>query len=227
MRPIDAFTTDIDDLFDAAAQFLDGEPISNEGQAEAVAKLLDDLRKARKGADDQRAVEKKPHDDAGKAVQALWKPLLDRCDLAVATAKSALAPYIAAKEAEQRAIADAARKEAERLADEARQASIAARGDDLTAQATVEAKLAAAEAAAKVANKADKAKANVAGGARAVSLRSSYRAEIENYVEFSRWAWVHRRADYEAMLIELANVEVRHGPVNIPGLNIITERKAA
>lgn len=227
MRPIDAFTTDIDDLFDAAAQFLDGEPIATEGQAEAVAKLLDDLRKARKGADDQRAVEKKPHDDAGKAVQALWKPLLDRCDLATTTCKRALVPFIEAKEKAQREAAQAAQREADRLADEARQAAIAARGDDLTAQATVEAKLAAAEAAAKVANKADKAKANVAGGARAVSLRSYWTPELTDAKAALRHYMTHQPELLKAWLTEQAQRDVSAGARTIPGFHISEERRAA
>jgi hypothetical protein len=65
------------------------------------------LRKARKDADEARVAEKKPHDDAAKAVQAKWTPLLDKCELAETTAKKALAPYLIAKEAAQQAEAEA------------------------------------------------------------------------------------------------------------------------
>jgi hypothetical protein len=80
------------------------------------------LRKARKDADEARVAEEKPHDDAAKAVQQKWKPLLDKCELAETTAKKALTPYLEAKEAQQRAEAEALRKAAEEAAERAREA---------------------------------------------------------------------------------------------------------
>jgi hypothetical protein len=84
--------------------------------ADAVSKLLDMIRKAKKEADDFRAAEKKPHDDAAKAVQEKWKPLITRCDLAADAAKKALTPYLEAVEREKRAVAEAARKAADEQA---------------------------------------------------------------------------------------------------------------
>src|SRR3546814_9872806 len=89
------------------------------GQADAVGKLLDMIRQAKKAADEQRVIEKKPHDDAAKAVQTKYKPLIDKCELAASVAKKALVPWLEHLEAEQRA--DAERKRTE--ADEARQAA--------------------------------------------------------------------------------------------------------
>src|SRR3546814_7413600 len=52
---------------------------------------LDDARKARKAAEDQRKIEAKPFDDGKAAVQALWTPLTDekkgRCALIADTCK--------------------------------------------------------------------------------------------------------------------------------------------
>src|SRR3546814_19602976 len=65
---------------------------------------------------------KKPHDDAAKAVQTKYKPLIDKCELAASVAKKALVPWLEHLEAEQRADAERKRKEA----DEARQAALEA-----------------------------------------------------------------------------------------------------
>lgn len=226
-RPVDIIGMEIDDLFDSAGQFLDGEPIATEGQAEAVARLLDMLRKAKKAADDQRAAEKKPHDDAGKAVQALWKPLLDKCDLAAATCKKALAPYLEAKERAQREVAEAARREADRLAQAAREAAALARSDDLAAQADAEAKIKAAAAADKLASKADKATSNVAGGARAVGLRTYYTVELDNAKEALRHYMIRQPDALKAWLVEQAQRDVNAGAREIPGFLIHEDRRAA
>lgn len=103
--PFEAWSLHIEDLFQLANSI--GEA-KDDAQEEALDALLDDFRKARKAADGERAAEKKPHDDAGKAVQAKWRPLLDRCDIAADAIKKALTPYRTAK---QKAKDDAARIE--------------------------------------------------------------------------------------------------------------------
>ena len=121
-RPSDPFTLyseSIEDLFDQAKQFLDGEPIETEAQAEDVSRLLSMVRKTSNDADEARKAEKRPHDEAAKAVQLRWKPLLDKLDLAASTAKNALAPFLQAQEDAQRAAAEAARQEAQRQAEAA------------------------------------------------------------------------------------------------------------
>jgi hypothetical protein len=86
--PFDECERKVFDLFDEAKNFLDGEAITTQDMADAVSKLLDMIRKAKKEADDFRAAEKKPHDDAAKAVQEKWKPLITRCDLAADAARA-------------------------------------------------------------------------------------------------------------------------------------------
>jgi colicin import membrane protein len=217
----------IDDLYDEAKGILDGAGVQSDADAEMVAKLLDMARQAKKAADEQRTVEKKPHDDAAKAVQSAWKPLLDKCDLVADTCKKALAPFLTAKEAAQRA--EAARIAAE--AEEARAAALAARQaaapDDLTAREEAERLDTVAGEAEKQAARAERAKAHATGGSRAVGLRDAYSAEVTDYALFSKWAWANRRADYEEWLSELASQEAKRGPVTIPGIIIHTERKAA
>src|SRR3546814_3380891 len=96
MTPYEAIKLHIDDLFETAQGFLDGDPIATEAQATSVSQLLDDARQARKAAEDQRKLEAKPFDEGKAAVQALWTPLTDekkgRCALIADTCKKALAP---------------------------------------------------------------------------------------------------------------------------------------
>lgn len=224
--PHDAFTAHIEDLFTEASNFLDGEPIASEGQANAVSALLDQIRKAGKDADACRAAEKKPHDDAGKAVQAKWKPLLDKADLAVNAAKKALAPWLMKVEEENRAKAEAARKEAEAKAQAARDALAAADTSNLAAQAEAEALVKEAAKAEKVATKAEGAKAHATGGARAVGLRSYFYPELLD----PALALAHYRATQpgalRGFLVELAKTDVLNGTRTIPGFEVIEERVA-
>lgn len=224
--PHDAFTAHIEDLFTEAANFLDGEPIASEGQANAVSALLDQARKAGKDADAARAAEKKPHDDAGKAVQAKWKPLLDKADLTVSTAKRALAPWLLKVEQENAARAAEDRRLAAAKTEAARAAMAAADPSNLAAQAATEALVKDAAKAEKVAAKSEAAKAHATGGARAVGLRSYFHPELIDPAE----ALAHYRATQpgalRAFLLSLAETDVANGARKLPGFDVIETRRA-
>lgn len=212
----DGFALHIEELFSMVSGTTAITKVETYEQEAQLDSLLDDLRKARKDADAERAAEKKPHDDAGKAVQAKWLPLLQRCDMGADEIKRLLTPY---RQAKQRAKDEAARKAREEA--EAKQAAAQAalrQSDDLEARFAAEEKLKQAGKLAAVANKIDRS---------ATGLRTSYRAEVTDMTAFSRWAWTHRRAEYEAFLNDLAEREGRRGPVSIPGIIVHTERKAA
>ena len=66
--PFEAAGERIETLHVEANNWLDGDAIANQGQADTVAELLDDARKARKEADAARKVENKPF-DVGKALE--------------------------------------------------------------------------------------------------------------------------------------------------------------
>ncbi len=223
--PFDALKAHIDDLDMEARNQLDGKPIENDAQAEAVSKLLDDARKAKSAADEQRKVEAKPFDDGKAAVQTLWKPLLERADLVAQTAKAAQTVWLVKKEDEKRAAVQAANEEAERLAAAAR-AAAKADPSDLAGQTTARVLQENAAEAAKQAGRLDKAPVQSRGGSRANSLRTYYTAEIIDPILFIRWAWAQRQSDVTAFLEELAATEARTGPRDIPGLKMNPHRKA-
>lgn len=220
----EAIQVHIEDLTETAKGFLDGSGVTTQAEADALAKLMDEGRKATKAADTARAEEKKPHDDAAKAVQAKWKPLMEAGDRIVSICKQALAPYLEAQEAEKRRIAEEARKAAEEASAKAAEAARAAAATDLAAQEQAEALAKEAKAALTAANRADKDKAHGNGGARAATLRTSYRPVMVDGVEAARWAWQNRREECEAFFLSLAVIEVRNGKRQLPGFDIIEEK---
>jgi hypothetical protein len=222
--PATLFREEIDDLLLEARNYLDGEPIANETQADAVSSLLNRLRRVSKDADDARKVEKKPHDDAAKAVQAKWTPIIAKADLAASTAKEALAPWLRAVEEKQRAEAEAARAEAERLAQIAAEAH--ARADDLQSAEDAERLLKAADAARKDAAKADKAKAHAKGGERAVGLRSVWTPTLTDACAALKHYRERQPELLKQWLVEQAERDVRAGARSIPGFDVTEARVA-
>lgn len=224
-EPAVLFQEEIDDLLLEARNYLDGEPIANEEQAKAVSAILNRARRISNDADDIRKAEKKPHDDAGKIVQSKWRPILDAADLAASTAKQALAPWLVKLDEGQRAIAEAARVEAERMAQIAIEARHSASGN-LSAAEDAERLTKAAVAAGKDAARADKAKALATGGERAVGLVDKFTPELTDSCAALR----HYRAtvpnELKIWLLDQAFQDVRAGVRSIPGFNIISERVA-
>lgn len=225
--PVEQHALNINDLYDEAKNFLDGSGIQSEEQAQAVGKLRDMIRAARKAADAQRAVEKKPHDDAGKAVQAAWKPLLDKCDLATSTCERALVPFLQAKEAEQRAAADKAREDAAAAHRKAQEALAQSAADDLEARATADQQLKDANKATAAAAKLDKARPQIAGADRAIGLRSHFIAELTDARAALAFYMKRDPEALKAWLLQQAQADVRAGIRQIPGVLVREERKAA
>lgn len=226
--PFERVSERIDDLWTEAKNWLDGSKVTTETESEAVSKLLDDFRKAEKEADDARKAEVKPYDEAKAEIQARYAPLIadtkavkGRTVLAIEACKAALAPWLAKKEAEQKAIAEAARKEAEEKQRAALEAMAKAReANDLAQREEAEAALQDAKRADQAASRAEKTKAHATGGARAVGLRTSYAPELTDGVAAARHYWATRRADMEMFLLDQARKDVAAGVRKIPGFTI-------
>ncbi len=223
--PAVLFSETLDDLLIEAHNFLDGEPIANDQQAEAVSSLLNRLRRVSKDADEARKVEKKPHDDAGKVVQAKWNPIIAKANLASDTAKDALAPWLRAKDEQQRAEAETARKEADRLVQVAAEARGAAAGD-LQAQEDAERLLGAAKEAQRHATHAEKQKAHAKGGERAVGLVDVFTPVLADPVAALKFYREREPEELKLWLVEQARKDVRSGIRSIPGFTIEHERTA-
>lgn len=152
--PSEAMGIHIEELFSTVSGST-ASPVTNDDQEAALDALLGDVRKAKKDAEAQRKVEKAPHDEAAKAVQATWKPLLDRCDKAADAIKTALTPYRVARQKAKDDAAREAREQAEREQAEARKKLQEA--DDLEAKFAAEEQLKQSAKLTTAANKIDRA----------------------------------------------------------------------
>jgi hypothetical protein len=211
-----------------ASAWFDGEPIQNERQAEDVARLLDAARKAEKQFDAHRKAEKQPHDDAAKAVDAAWKPVITDAKRIVEIAKAAQTTWLIKLDDEKRAREAAARKEAEektaaalKLAQEADGSLAAAKARDAAIEEAKKAEAAAARAAH------DKANAKGAGMARAVSLRTTWRAEVQDRRALLNHIAKNAPDDLTEFVEEWAARAVRGGARELPGVRVYEERAAA
>lgn len=222
--PFETVKTKILDLYLEAGNWCDGEPINSEKQATCVSTLIDDLRKATKEADALRKEEVKPHDEAKKAIQARYNPLIQKdkgkAALAIEMLKGAMVPWLekkkqAKEEAEQKAREEA---EAERL--KAEQAMAAAKAStDLKVREEAE-KLAEnadlAEHAAKVISKQSTTVSN--GSARGTYLKTIYTPVIVDPSAVCAHYWSTRQDDLMSKIMELVKSDYSTGNRNIPGV---------
>lgn len=215
--PFEAWSLHIEDLFKLVSDTTAGGTVQNDEQEAALDALLDDFRKARKAADTERAAEKKPHDDAAKAVQVRWKPLLDKCDMAAEEIKRLLTPYRTAK---QRAKDEAARKAREEAEAKRLEAEAALRqSDDLEARFEAEETLKQAQKLAAVANRIDRT---------ATGLRTYWEAEITDRKAALLHYLKEQPEAFSSLIQELADRDARNEATrrDIPGV-IFHERKKA
>lgn len=221
----------VEELYEEAKSWLDGEPIATQGQADMVQKLLRDIQAAEKDADAARVEENKPFDEGKAAVQAKYAPLIANTKtakgltvLAIDACKKALAPWLIKVDEENRRRAEEARKEAEAKADAAREAMQQRQSldDSERAEALVrEAKEADAEA-----RRAENAKASAKGEGRAVTLRDYYTPQVVDATAFARHVWTVHRSDMtdflNMMAVKIVASGVRSG---IPGVEVQHDRR--
>lgn len=219
---LDAFTAheiNVADLRESALPFLDGKQVTTAEEAEVVDTLIKMARSARDEADKQRAAEKKPHDDAAKAVQAQWKPLVDGAQRILDVCLQKVGAW---REAEaQRKADEAARLRAE--AEAQRQAEVdatRAASGNLEAREQADQQAVAAKDADKLASRAEKAAGKGNG------LRTVRSLSITNSQALAVWLWKHRREDVEAAHAELAQRIFRNSGPAMDGTEIVTEMKA-
>jgi hypothetical protein len=227
-RPYDLICEHIDDLYAEAKNFADGEPITTPGQAEAVQTLMRQIQQAEKAADAERVKENEPF-DAGKAeVQARYAPLIGNTKAvkgktvqAVEALKACLAPWLKRLDDEQKAKAEAARAEAQRLAEIAAVARQAAAPSDLESREAAEDMLAHARMAEKAARDAENARPQASGMGRAATLRTSYKAVLVDAQVAAGAYWKRDPSAFNAFLQKLADADVASGRRDIPGFDVV------
>lgn len=217
--PFEAHRLNIDDLRESALAFLDGKEVTTPEEAEAVDTLIKMARSARDEADKQRAAEKKPHDDAAKAVQAQWKPLVDSAQRIIDVCLEKIASWRKAEAERKEAEAARLRSEAETERQAEVDATRAAAGN-LEARAQADQQAVAAQEADKLATRAEKAAGKGNG------LRTVRSLSITNPHALAGWLWKHRREDVEAAHADLAQRIFRNAGPAMDGTEIVIEQKA-
>ena len=229
-----AIEAHISDLYDEARNWLDGDPIASQSQADEVSRLLGMIREAEQLADKERRGENKPFDDGKAEVQTRYNALIGdtkavrgKTVLASEACKAALRPWLLRLEQERQEAARRAREEAERVADAARVAAASADPSNLHETERVEAMFDDAQRAAKVVKTIERDRPTAGGGEfRATGLRDNWTPRLIDGREALAHYWKTRRQDLEIFAMGLASADVRSGKRTIPGFEIVNDRVA-
>lgn len=214
-----AFQT-IDDLYQTAKDFADGEPITSQEMHDTITEIREKLHAAGKEADALRIKEKKPHDDAAAAVQAEFNPYVQAKKGKVDMGKAALDDLLAAW---RRRIADEKAAEARRIAEAAAaekakaEAAMQASRGKLAAREEAEALVASAKSLEVAAKRADKGP---------TGLRTVWHAEIVDEEAALDWCFARAKSEFMALVQRMAEEFVRSGAREIPGVRVYSEQVA-
>jgi nucleotide-binding universal stress UspA family protein len=102
----------IEDLARDADALIKAGGAQSQDAADRASDLANRLAELHKTADTARAKEKRPHDDAAKAVQAKWLPLLGTAEVYKRIKSAVITPFLVAEAKKQREAEEAARKAA-------------------------------------------------------------------------------------------------------------------
>jgi hypothetical protein len=211
----EAMALHVDDLFQLVSDTTNGAEVTTDEQEAALDALLDDVRKARKDAEAKRKAEKEPHLEAGRAVDAAWKPVTTKCDAAAKEIKAKLTPYRVEKQRIKDEAARKAREEAERKEREAQEALQNAEAP-LDERFDAERKLEEAKKATAVANKIDRAP---------TGLRTRKVVEVTDRRAALQWIMKRDPDALGAFVDEYARTHAINFPMD--GVTVREERKAA
>lgn len=230
---VDKLAQEANDWLDTAGKWLDKKKVETEDDAARLNDFIAGARKKWKVIDEARKDAKKPHDDAGKAVQAAFKPVLEKLERAAQKVQPMLTAFMEEQDRKRREDARKAEEEARKAREDAEKAAAqAAARNDVSGEVDAEEATKAAAAKAKEAERLAKGRTNVSsatGGGRTASLRTYVHAEVKNV----RAAFMHFAQAPELLecLRTLAEREARSKDFDtekdtIPGITLRIERKA-
>jgi hypothetical protein len=218
--PIDDALTLINDLYDEAKNFADGEAIASQEMHDTVTALYDAIHDAGKAADALRVEAKKPLDDAIKEIQDRFNPAIQPKKGQVDRAKASLGELLAAwrkRVADEKArVAREAAIEAERLAAIAREAMAASAGN-LSAREDAENLVKEAAAVGRFAKAATKGP---------TGLRSVWKAELVDEDKALDWCFSRDPDAFRALVQSQADTVVRAGMRMVPGFRVFETKVA-
>lgn len=198
--------------------------IKDKKQSDMAANYRAELLRLSKEADAAREAEKRPHDDAAKAVQAKWKPHIEHAKCAADTIRDELTKWMRAEEARLEAERRAKWEAEQKAAEEARKAIEAQRAkqladDPIAAMTSPEPEL------PELPSMPEPAKVQ-AGGQRG---RKTGLREVTSYVVIDHAAALAFFAESESvreLVQKLASQACKAG-VTVPGVQTKTEKVAA
>lgn len=214
----------IRDYASMALDWLRKTGITNTAGKDRAANLRARLLELRKLADSERDAKKRPHDEAARAIQAEYKPLIDEANAAADELRAALTTYMNEEDRKERARrAEEHRKEQERVAAERARiekdrAEKLAR-DPIAAMTDPEPELPA--------DPAPPAEARVRAGGqrgRATGLRSVTTYVVTDYA--ATLAHVKDHPEVIATVEKVARAQAKAGAA-VPGVEARTEKVAA
>lgn len=224
----EAMKAHMDDLLVEAHNWADGAIVENQAQADEASRLIDDLRKAAKAADDLRVEEKKPLDEAIAEIQARWglyiadpkNKVPGKIWKAIDALKAAVKPFLEQLENERRAAAEEARQRAEAAAQAAQAAVQNAAPSDLAGREAAEDLVQAAERARAEVRQVENERPQARGGDRAMGLRRVFKPVMTDAKAALNHYATTRRDDLIGFLQKLAEEDVRRSIHTIPGFVI-------
>lgn len=220
-------------FLDAAAEWIEKGELSTESDAQLLNDFISGVKKRKTATDKARASAKKPHDDAGKAVQAAYKPIITKLEAVVSKVNPLLTEWLQKKEDARQAEIKRQLEEAQRQQEEAeRKAAEAVARNDISGEIDAEAAMEDAARLEKAASRAAAKKANISsatGGGRTASLRTYYIAKTTNV----RAAFMHFQDNPAVadLFRSLAEAEIRSKEfdpetMTIPGIEITAKQRA-
>ena len=120
-------------LAQEAESRLKGQPIADQEEADRLANLADRLAELAKKAEELRKLERKPHDEELKRIQARWSPILALAETYKRIKYELLTPWLKREEARKKQEAEAAAAAGEPpAAEEPRRPRVGTRGRAMT-----------------------------------------------------------------------------------------------
>jgi hypothetical protein len=218
---------EVDALIRVADEWVAKVPkITDEETAAAARDFLAKLTAEATAVEEERTRQRKPHLDAAAAVQALFKPMADRLDIAKRRLLGIIDTWNKAEKARierEKAATEKAKREAEAAAAEAALAAQAPNAsiDDIVAAEEAQT---AAVAFTKAASTAAKAKPAIRGNVatRALAEHTTWTAVIADYARVAAHFIAAGNTDLQAELQRLANAEARKSKeaFAIPGATV-------
>lgn len=227
-NPPDEFAvlkSDIEELAKDASEWLAKVGnIGNETDAEKAANYKDLLGKLYRKAEKERKAEKQPHLDASKEVDERYKPLKNEAEKAGKRVASVLSAYMVEQERIAREAAEAERR---RLEEEQRKREEAARKAAEEAAAKNE-PAPVVEVEPEPAPVVIPEKVKLGGThAKATTLRSYWSAEITDYAKAVEHYATHSKVVEVIQQLADADARAMKEALNVPGVKLKEERRAA